>query len=452
MSRRYATTGDATTEQRIPNVNQTRLSDFDVKGPDVLADVRAAMLELEVKIRSGVATSCESIFANFPQVLLDKEAVLEVIYTEFVLRQELGQEVSTKEWIGRFPQWSRDLEELFQVHDLVSQDAPFGELSDSQSGLESWIVGTDTQLSRPRIGNYEIIKEIGRGSMGTVFLARHRTLGREVAIKTVNERDAETPQVLERFRIEAEASAKLQHPNIVQIYEVGLHDRIPFFAMEYVASGNLAQAIHFRPINARDAARLTESLARAIHFAHLQGIVHRDLKPANILLAPSDRPIAVKLELAKSAPVNETANGYEPKVTDFGLAKRLDLESQQTLPGHAIGTPSYMAPEQTGDGAQAIGPSSDIYSLGAVLYDMLVGRPPFLAPTVAETLNKVMHEEPISLCNLQAHVPRDLETICLKCLQKDSTRRYLTANDLADDLQRFLLGKSRLGSIELRKS
>ena len=246
------------------------------------------MLELEDKIRSGVATSCESIFAKFPQVLSDKEAVLEVIYTEFVLRQELGQEASTKEWVGRFPQWSRDLEELFQVHDLVSQDAPFGELPASNTGLESWIEGTDTQLSRSRsrIGNYEIINEIGRGSMGTVFLARHRTLGREVAIKTVNQRDAETPQVLDRFRIEAEASAKLQHPNIVQIYEVGLHDRVPFFSMEYVAGGNLAHAIHFRPINARDAARLTESLARAIHYAHLQGIVHRDLKPANILLAP----------------------------------------------------------------------------------------------------------------------------------------------------------------------
>lgn len=424
----------------VKNINQLRFSAFELQSPECLAEVRTALDELEVRIRRGDKASCESIFVAFPQICQDKEAVLEVIYTEFVLRQELGQELKVNDWINRFPQWSHDLEELFQVHDLVSHSAPLTQTS-TQQEIAHWLNGASGPEPRIRVGNYEVIEELGRGSMGEVFLARHVTLDRLVAIKTINERDADTPQALERFRIEAEASAKLQHPNIVQIYEVGLHHHVPYFAMEYVAGGTLAQAIHLRPINARNAARLTETLARAIHFAHEQGIVHRDLKPANILLMQSDRPTAVALEFSTSSNLPQsTGTCYEPKITDFGLAKRLGAESERTLPGHAIGTPSYMAPEQSGGSVVATGPHSDIYSLGAVLYDMLVGRPPFLAPTVAETLHKVLNQEPVALRSLQANVPRDLEVICLKCLHKSPDQRYATAVDLADDIKRFLNG------------
>ncbi len=251
-------------------------------------------------------------------------------------------------------------------------------------------------------------------------------------------REANTQSNLQqRFRFEAEAAARLQHPHIIHIYEVGLHDGRPFLTMEYVVGGNLAKVIQKHPLSARTAARILETLALAIHYAHQQGIVHRDLKPANILLMPSERQEAIEIDR-----VSQVGSGfvgkYEPKISDFGLAKQIDSESLRTLPGSTLGTPSYMAPEQAVGDAARIGPSSDIYSLGAILYDMLVGRPPFHAATVIETLHQVKTDDPVSIRSIQPDVPRDLETICLKCLQKDPARRYESAAALAADLNRFL--------------
>jgi serine/threonine protein kinase/formylglycine-generating enzyme required for sulfatase activity len=266
------------------------------------------------------------------------------------------------------------------------------------------------------IGGYEILKEIGRGGMGVVYLARHSRLNRLVALKMILPGGHVDSTDLARFRTEAEAIARLQHPNIIQIHEIGEHEGRPFFSLEFVDNGlTLLKRLNGTPHEDwGKAASLVETLARAIHVVHQANILHRDLKPENILLTP---------------------NGT-PKVTDFGLAKRLDVEGH-TGTGQTMGTPSYMAPEQA-RGTANIGPAADVYALGGILYACLTGRPPFRAATVPETVWQVLNEEPVSPRRLQSKTPRDLETICLKCLRKDPRGRYLTAQALAEDLRRFL--------------
>jgi serine/threonine-protein kinase len=275
----------------------------------------------------------------------------------------------------------------------------------------------------PTVPGYEVLGPLGRGGMGVVYKARQRGLNRLVALKMILAGGHAGREELARFRAEAEAVARFQHPNIVQIHEVGEHQGQPFFALEFAAGGSLADKLAGTPWEARPAAALVESLARAMDAAHQRGIVHRDLKPANVLL---------------------TADGT-PKVTDFGLAKRLDDQVGQTHPDAILGTPSYMAPEQTGGRAREVGPASDVYALGAILYEALTGRPPFRAATVLETLDQVRSQEPVPPRQLQPKVPRDLETICLKCLQKAPARRYASTAALADDLRRFLAGEPILG-------
>jgi tetratricopeptide (TPR) repeat protein/tRNA A-37 threonylcarbamoyl transferase component Bud32 len=270
-----------------------------------------------------------------------------------------------------------------------------------------------------RVGNYELLGVIAHGGMGVVYKARHTRLDRYAAIKMVLAGAHATPQQLARFQAEAQAVARLQHPNIVQLYEVGEQDDLPYIALEYVDGGSLAQKVGAMPQPPRAAAEQVERLARAMHFAHEHGVVHRDLKPANILL---------------------TSDGV-PKVTDFGLAKRLEADSGQTRTGTLMGTPSFMAPEQARGDNKSVGPCSDIYALGAILYDLLTGRPPFAAGSAMETVVAVLKTEPVAPTRLQAGVPRDLETICLKCLQKEPHQRYATAAELADDLRRFLSGE-----------
>ena len=279
----------------------------------------------------------------------------------------------------------------------------------------------------PSVPGYEIERELGRGGMGVVFLARHVALKRDIALKMIRGGADADPDQLERFRVEAEAVAQLQHPNIVQIYEVGEHDGFPFCSLEYVPGGNLAAKLKLQPLPAIKGAALLETLARAIHHAHQKGIVHRDLKPANILL---------------------TADGT-PKVTDFGLAKRLeDGDSALTRTGAVMGTPAYMAPEQAAGKIHEIGPATDIYALGAMLYELLTGRPPFIGESVIAIIQAVQTAEVIPPSRLAAGVPRDLETICLKCLEKDPTRRYASALGLAQDLERFRAGEPILARRE----
>jgi serine/threonine protein kinase len=273
-----------------------------------------------------------------------------------------------------------------------------------------------------RVGDYEILGEIGRGGMGIVYKARHLQLRRTVALKMLLGGSFTHHEERARFRAEAEAVARLQHPHIVQIYEVGEHEvqpgvSRPYFTLEFAGGGSLAGRLAGRPQPPRQAAVWMEALARAAHYAHRQGIVHRDLKPSNVLL---------------------TADG-QPKLCDFGVAKLSGGSGVKTVSGTLLGTAEYMAPEQATAGA-AVGPPADVYALGAVLYELLTGRPPFRGAAALDTVLMVLSQEPVPPTRLQPRVPRDLETICLKCLQKDPGKRYESAEALADDLRRFLAG------------
>ena len=281
----------------------------------------------------------------------------------------------------------------------------------------------------PAIPGYELLGTLGRGGMGVVYKARHLQLQRVVALKMILGGGHARPAELQRFRTEAEAVARLQHANIVQIHEVGEHEGSPFISLEFCSGGSLDAKFKGTPMPAKDAAAMVQTLASAMHSAHQQNIIHRDLKPANVLL---------------------TADGA-PKITDFGLAKKLD-DAAQTQSGAVMGTPSYMAPEQAAGQSKEHGPPADIYALGAILYELLTGRPPFKGPTPLDTIMQVVAEPPVSPRQLQSKTPRDLETICLKCLQKEPRRRYASAAALADDLGRFQRGEPILahpvGSLE----
>jgi tetratricopeptide (TPR) repeat protein len=274
-----------------------------------------------------------------------------------------------------------------------------------------------------RLGSYSVLRVLGTGGMGIVYQAMQARPKRMVALKMILAGTQAGPQRVARFRSETEVVARLHHPNILQIYEVGEHGGRPFFSMEFAEGGSLAQKMVATPLNPREAAQLVETLARAVQHAHEQGFVHRDLKPGNVLLT----------------------EGGVPKIGDFGLAKSLAAEGElaggyQTASGVILGTPNYMAPEQAVSHT-VVGPAADVYALGAILYELLTGRPPFRAAGVLETLEQVRTQEPVPPGRLQPGLPRDLQTICLKCLEKEPRKRYATAQDLADDLGRFLRGE-----------
>jgi serine/threonine-protein kinase len=303
------------------------------------------------------------------------------------------------------------------------------------------------------VPGYEILGELGRGGMGVVYKARHLALNRLVALKMVLAGPHAGPGQLARFRTEARAVARLQHPNIVQIYEVGEHLGLPYFSLELVEGGSLDQKIVGQPQPAAGAARLVEALARAVRYAHECGIVHRDLKPANILIQESGVRSQESGIRGQGAEARERATVPSdscrltpdscPKITDFGLAKLLEQEggAGPTHSGAILGTPSYMAPEQAQGHGPAVGAAADQYALGAILYELLTGRPPFRGTSLTDTLEQVQTREPVPPGQLQDRVPVDLETICLKCLQKDPRRRYPDVGALADDLRRFLEGQ-----------
>ncbi len=279
-------------------------------------------------------------------------------------------------------------------------------------------MGPAAGLDRLVLPGYDVLEVLGRGGMAVVYKARQQSLRRVVALKVVLAGADASPEEVARFRVEAEAVAELHHPHIVQIYEVGRHDGCPYCSLEFIEGGSLADSLRRTPLLPEQAARLTEKLARAIQCAHEHGIVHRDLKPGNILLTPEG----------------------EPKISDFGVAKRMDGERARTQTGAVLGTPGYMAPEQAA-GQRDVGPAADVYGLGAILYELLTGRPPFAASTALDTVLRVLSEEPAPPRRLQPKTPRDLETICLKCLEKDPRRRYPSAAALADDLHLFLRGE-----------
>ena len=265
-------------------------------------------------------------------------------------------------------------------------------------------------------GNYELLEEIALGGMGIVWRARQTSLNRVVALKMIRGGILADADDVRRFLAEAEAAANLQHPNIVAIHEVGECDGQHYFSMDFVDGKNLADFCDGRPLPANQAAGLIATIADAVQFAHQRGILHRDLKPQNVMI--------------------DTAGA--PHLTDFGLAKRMDVASSLTQTGAVLGSPSYMAPEQAQGRADRIGPHTDVYALGAILYEMLAGRAPFRGESPAETMMRVIQDEPAAPSKRNSDVPRDLETICLKCLEKEPSRRYATARDLAEDVRRFL--------------
>jgi WD40 repeat protein len=288
----------------------------------------------------------------------------------------------------------------------------------------------------PEVPEYEILGELGRGGVGVVYKARDLRLGRLVALKMLGAVCAPRPETLARFRAEAESIARLRHPNIIQVYEINSCSAGPYFAMELAEGGNLAELWQDKPQPPRDLAALVAILARAIHAAHLAGIVHRDLKPANVLLASRERESPAEEEAGDSPP-----RLASPKVTDFGLAKRLDEEVGLTVPGQLMGTPGYMAPEQIEGRSDAIGTGTDIYALGVLLYEGLTGTGPYRGASSLCSLHETLTQDPLPPSRLRLHVPHDLETICLHCLEREPERRYHSALALAEDLERWLDGK-----------
>jgi tetratricopeptide (TPR) repeat protein len=391
---------------------------------------------------AGERVPAETYLRDYPALQEDAELALELVYGEFLLREEMGEAPALADYVRRFPQYAARLAQQAEVHQALA--------ATSAEVLDKTLVGGGNFSPRPSrwpiVPGYEVLCELGRGGMGVVYKARQTALGRLVSLKML--RDAYAgPEELARFRREAEAVARLQHPNVVQIYEVGEHDGRPYLALEFVDGGSLDRLLRGRPQPARAAAELLVTLARAVAHAHQQGVVHRDLKPANILLqgkrSTDDTDCTDKKNSSFSSVESvSSVDRFIPKVADFGLAKHLDASGGATTPdGALLGTPGYMAPEQAAGRTETVGPLADVYALGTILYECLSGRPPFNSLNWAEALEQVRAEEPLPPRRLQPSVPRDLESICLKCLEKDPRRRYATAAALADDLQRFLDGK-----------
>jgi len=383
--------------------------------------IREACDTLDRCIRRGESRRVEDLLASHSDERPAPELLLELIYTEFVARHEVGLNPDPDEYYARFPELVEDLRELFFVHRIVhAEDGVPEGISDSETGPLDETAASDRREPIAEdapvlamLGRYALLEVIGEGATAKVYKARDTQLKRLVAVKMLSRRDAlregAAPQ-------EAEAAAALRHPNIVQVYEVGETEDCRYVVMELLEGGTLADR-RGQPWKPRQAARLAENLARAVQFAHDHGIVHRDLKPGNVLLD----------------------HDGTPKISDFGLAVRLE-HGRAAAREWLVGTPGYAAPEQIWGQSEGGGPAVDVYGLGAILYELLTGRPPFRGRNAMETMLLVKKTEPVSPQKLQPHLHRDLAVICLKCLEKDPGKRYPSAAALADDLRRFLEG------------
>ena len=355
-----------------------------------------------------------------------RERQVDALIAEYYQSVERGEPLDQAAFLAAHPDFAVELREFLgdvgQWGDLVRPaDTDLAETR-IQSPLEGPPLVPGTKIRY--FGEYELLEQVGMGGMGIVYKARQSKLKRIVALKLIKSGALANPQDLQRFQVEARAAARLSHPGIVPVHEVGVFQDQHFYTMEYVAGGSLSRLYRDGPVVARRAAELVKQLAEAMHYAHQNGIVHRDLKPANVLL---------------------TAEG-QPRITDFGLAKLIETEDETheatlTETGQILGTAGYMSPEQAGGKTRLVGPPTDIYALGAVLYALLTSRAPFVGESVPLTLMQVLHKEPVSPRLLNPSLPRDLETICLKCLEKEPHKRYGTAELLAEDLGRFLARK-----------
>ncbi len=375
------------------------------------------------RFRLGQRVGAETYLRAFPAVASDPVHAIDLVFAEYLIREGMGEQPALAEYLERFPCYADELKLQIELHQAMEtyQKSATSQAEDGTTVVARRLTGLSGQAEGfPDIPGYEILDVLGRGGMGVVYRAWQKELNRPVALKMLHAGGQADPQILARFRIEAEAVARLRHPHIVQIHDVGQHFGSPFLVLELVEGRSLAQQIAGTPRPGRWAAELVETLARTIHSAHELGVVHRDLTPANVLL---------------------TSDGV-PKITDFGLAKLIiggdDLRTQT---GDLLGTSSYMSPEQASSRHQVIGPATDVYALGAILYELLAGRPPFKAESPLETLRQVVSDEPVAPSRLRPKLSGDLETICLKCLRKEPSLRYASALELAEDLRRFLDGR-----------
>jgi WD40 repeat protein/tRNA A-37 threonylcarbamoyl transferase component Bud32 len=339
--------------------------------------------------------------------------IFDEVLAEYLRAIESGGNPSRDDLLARYPELASELREFFANHDRMGRLAR--PLREPTAVARSRVPGEKIRY----FGDYEVLEEIGHGGMGVIYKARQVSLNRVVALKMILAGRLANEQEIQRFHSEAEAAAKLEHPGIVPIFEIGQHAGQHYFSMGFVDGESLAKTVAAGPLTPRRAAELVAQIAETVHYAHERGIIHRDLKPANVLLDQSG----------------------QPHVTDFGLAKKLRGDSDLTGTGQILGTPSYMPPEQAAGNSDPIGPAADVYALGAILYCLLTGRPPFQAATPVDTLRQVLEQEPVSVHQLNGQVPLDLETIALKCLEKDPRRRYATAAELAEELERYLDGR-----------
>jgi serine/threonine-protein kinase len=364
---------------------------------------------------------------------LEHEQRLDEVVTAYLQAVAAGQTPEPQTWLARYPELAAELAEFLHSQEqiqrltaplrLATQAALMGtpppqEIVDLAKGVPAEDSSRPENLPRS-FGGYELLAQIGRGGMGVVYKARQTSLNRLVALKMVCRQDLESPAGLQRFRQEAEVIAGLDHPHIVPVYEVGEHEGRAYFSMKLMEGGSLAGQLTRLQAEPRTAASLLVRIARAVHHTHQRGILHRDLKPSNILLDGAG----------------------QPHVADFGLAKSVRTDHSLASSGALVGTPGYMAPEQASGRRGAITTATDVYGLGAVLYALLAGRPPFQGETVLDTLTNVKERDPEPPSGRNRRLDRDMETICLKCLQKDPQRRYGSAEALAEDLERWLKGE-----------
>jgi hypothetical protein len=392
------------------------------------ARLRLAMAELEQRVHSGEDCFAEEYFAADPELAENVENAIDLIYeAEFCAYRDAGRSRSPEDYYRRFPQWRNELERQFFIDGLEEPHLP----------QIFCMIGSDGSQEQ-----YYVLKDLAKSPNGRVVKARHARRNCIVAIKTFAGDD---PADEERFRTGAREQERLRHPNILPVHDVGESEEgTPCFSMEFADGGSLDQHIAGKPQPPEEAARLVRTLAEAMSYVHGQGTIHRDLKPANILLHKKPELRIAKSENGANGAVKAAGfwiSDFEFKITDLGLARRVDVPGGPSKTGEILGTVPYMAPEQAAGRIKEVGALSDVYALGAILYELLTGKPPFQGRTVVESLQQVLTHRPVRPRRLVRGVPRGLESICLKCLEKNPRRRYGSAKELADDLGRWLEGK-----------